>query len=112
MYNIGRLDKRIVLQVQASEDTRDAFGAVEFTSNWSDIGYRYADVVEMDGTETDIQDKQVGLKKVKFTIRYENNIGIHSHRIKYNNRYFDILSIVPASKNRNEALSILTEEVI
>ncbi len=54
MINIGRLDKRILLQAQASEDTRDAFGAVNFTSNWSNIGYRYADVVELDGTEGDI----------------------------------------------------------
>lgn len=112
MINIGRLDKRILLQTQAETDTRDAFGAVNFTSNWSNVGYRYADVVELDGTESDIDGKHVGAKKVKFTIRYEDNIGIHSHRIQYDGRTFDILSIRPATKARKDGLSILTEEII
>jgi SPP1 family predicted phage head-tail adaptor len=112
MINIGRLDKRIQLQKQADIDTRDAFGAVNFTSNWSDVGYRYADVVELDGTESNKDGKEVGIKKVKFTIRYEDNIGIHSHRIQYDGRTFDILSIVPTNKNRKDGLSILTEEII
>ena len=112
MRNIGRLDKRIEIETQSTVDSRDVFGAVEFTSNWSRQGYYYAEVKTLSGNEVNENGRQNGYARVEFTIRYLNNISIDNHRIKYDGRYFDIVNIRTLNSNRNDGLIITTEEVV
>ena len=112
MRNIGRLDKRIEIEAQSAHDSRDAFGAIEFTSNWTRQGYYYAEVKELSGREIDQDERQVGYARAEFTIRYIGNISIDNHRIKYDGRLFDVVNIKPLNSNRRDALIITTEEVV
>jgi len=86
--NIGRLDRKIVIQVQ--NFATNAIG--EYTTTWDTFHNAFANVQRVSGTETVDADQVTATNKVKFKIRYFAGIN-ESMRIVYNSNYYDILEI-------------------
>ncbi len=102
---IGDLRHRITLQKEIAITDTDGFTKrdwQDFTTVWAAVenlhGREYweAAAVQMENT-------------VKFTIRYRNDIT-NDMRIRFRNRYFEIISI-DNIKHRNEFIEIKAKEV-
>lgn len=109
MRNIGRLDKRIEIQPR-SFVTRDAFGAANFNDDWGEISICFADVKEIRGDERNIDGKQEAKMLAEFTMR-DRDIAAASHRITYDGRVFDVISVKPLSSNRRDGIVVSGEYV-
>ena len=103
--DLGRMDTKIYLQ-QITE-TRNRTGGV--TETWDDWLESWA-MIDYPQTGTDEKqsaNQQTAFLRVKFTIRYRDGIT-EKHRVRYGDRFFDILSVVPIG--RNHILEITAEK--
>ena len=86
--NIGRLDRKIVIQVQ--NFTTNSIG--EYTTTWDTFHNAFANVQKVSGTEAINADQVTATNKVKFKIRYFAGIN-ESMRVVYNATNYDIIEI-------------------
>lgn len=107
MRAIGRLDRKILIQSQSV--SQGDFG--EVSESFSTAHTVWAMVKELKGSESDLKDKQVGKKKVQFTIRHIDNLNIRM-RVSYDSRVFDIEDIEHGHANRDDMIILHTEEII
>jgi SPP1 family predicted phage head-tail adaptor len=100
----GTLNKRIV--IQAPTRVSDDMGS--FTETWGEIATVWAAMWPLSATET-VQSMQTGMTiSHRIRIRYRSTFR-PSWRLKFGNRYFNIVSILNPSE-RNEYLDILAKE--
>ncbi|OPY74917.1 MAG: Phage head-tail joining protein [Syntrophorhabdus sp. PtaU1.Bin153] len=101
---IGAMNKRITIQ----HSTRIADGLGGWTISWADTGTVWAAIWPVSASE---QVKAMGQTMTithRIRIRHRGNIRA-SHRIKYGNRYFNIVAITNPNE-ANEYLDILAKE--
>jgi SPP1 family predicted phage head-tail adaptor len=103
---IGDLNKSIVLQQQ----TRAADGMGGFTVTWADVDTIWAAIWPLSANET-LQAGQTGMTITgRIRIRYRANVRA-SMRLKYGNRYFNIVSVINPSEG-NEMLDLMVKEAV
>jgi SPP1 family predicted phage head-tail adaptor len=86
--NIGKLDRKIVIQVQ--NFATNSIG--EYTTTWDTFHNAFANVQKVSGTESITADQVTATNKVRFKIRYFAGIN-ESMRVVYNSNNYDILEI-------------------
>jgi SPP1 family predicted phage head-tail adaptor len=86
--NIGKLDRKIVIQVQ--NFATNSIG--EYTTTWDTFHNAFANVQKVSGTEGNNADQVTATNKVRFKIRYFAGIN-ESMRVVYNSNNYDILEI-------------------
>jgi SPP1 family predicted phage head-tail adaptor len=100
--NIGKLDRRIV--IQQSTESKDIYG--QPVKTWAALATVWAQVEDRTGSEG-VQAEQITASRTTvFTIRYLSTVA-ERMRILYNFRYYDIHSI--KSPDRNRFLELSTE---
>ena len=93
---IGSLNKRITLQYK----TEVSDGGGGFTSTWVDLETISAAIWPTSATETLKAGQQTMVLTGRIRIRYRTNIR-PSYRIKYDDKYYSITSIVnPGMENK------------
>ena len=92
---IGERDRRIT--ILKKETTTNAFN--EAVVSWSDLITVWAKVSEAQGTEGYESDQLTERRLTVFDITYRCSVTVE-HRIKYNDRYYDIVSIVEPDRRR------------
>lgn len=106
MIRAGELNKSITFQTQSSE--QDSYGAPVET--WVDTTTTWAGIKTTGSREFYAALKQNAETTAVFKIRYRNDLDT-AKRIKYGNRYFDILGIADPEE-RHEELLISGREVV
>jgi SPP1 family predicted phage head-tail adaptor len=102
---IGALNKRIVIQAQTK--TSDGMGA--FTVTWADITSRIgAAIWPVSAKETIKSEQLMTIITHRIRIRYRNAMET-SYRIKFENRYFTIVSIIDPEM-RHKWLDLMCKE--
>lgn len=107
MIKAGELDKKIVLQVKSRIKDSDGYSA----ETWSDVMTPWAAVKTTGGGEFYAAQKLNADTECLFKIRYLANVNKKIMRIKYGNRYFDILHVNDVEA-RHEELLISAKEVV
>jgi len=100
----GELNRHITIQ----EKTSTSDGYNEEIETWSDLCTIWAGVAEIGSKEAYQMQKLFTETSAVFKIRYTERVN-NLHRIKYRNRTFDILGILPDS--RGTELNISAKEV-
>lgn len=95
--NIGRLDRRILIQSPVT--TKDEYNQDEITS-WSDLATVWASVGDSVGTEIEQADQITATRTTTFNIRYRSDIT-EVMRIIFDERIYDIDSIQRPDRNRS-----------
>ena len=88
MMNIGRLDRKIVVE----QETFSNNSIGEYTSAWSVFHSAFASVAKVSGSESVEADQITATNKVRFKIRFFDGIN-ESMRVLYNGSYYDIIEI-------------------
>jgi SPP1 family predicted phage head-tail adaptor len=107
MRAIGRLDRKIV--IQSLSISQGDFG--EVSESFSATHTVWAMVNEKKGKESEVNEKQIGINKVVFTIRHIDNLNIRM-RVSYDGRLFDIEHIEHGHANRDDMIILHTEEIV
>lgn len=103
---IGDLNKRITLQYATKAS--DLMG--NFTLSWVDYAIIWAAIWPLNASET-VQAMQADLVVThRIRIRYRS-VFRPDWRIKFGNRYFNIVSVLNANE-RNEWLDIMAKEAV
>jgi SPP1 family predicted phage head-tail adaptor len=103
----GELDKIITIQYAAK--SKNSFG--ENIETWATLAANvWANVEFTTGNERFLQQERIAETTAVFKIRLRTDIN-STRRIKYGNRYFNILSVFP-SKEDSQKLVIMAKEVI
>lgn len=103
--NIGQLNKRVLLQYQ----TKTADGLGGNTVTWTDSCNVWAAIWPVSASEMLRSSMPSLTVTTRVRIRYMTAIRA-SWRIKYDSRYFSIISIINANES-NEYLDLLCREV-
>jgi SPP1 family predicted phage head-tail adaptor len=111
MINAGGLNKRIT--IQAKTGAKDSFG--QTISSYADVATVWAEINTGQGRSTGGREFYAAQKlhaetEALFKIRYRTRIN-QAMRIKYGNRYFEIIHIADP-KEKHEELLISAKEVI
>jgi SPP1 family predicted phage head-tail adaptor len=104
--NIGALDRRI--EVEKPVSVANDFG--ELVATWTSYLDVWAAIDrKASAREASSSEQIVSFQSVTFIIRYSVAASViePSHRIKYNNKYYDILGVQEVG--RNEQIRIVTE---
>jgi SPP1 family predicted phage head-tail adaptor len=88
MINIGRLDRKIVIENQTF--ATNSIG--EYISTWAVFHTTFASVAKVSGSEKIEADQVTATNKVRFKIRFFNGID-ETMRVLYNGNYYDIVEI-------------------
>ena len=88
MMNIGRLDRKIVIENQTF--STNSIG--EYTSSWSVFHTTFASIKKVSGSEKIEADQITATNKVRFKIRFFDGIT-EAMRVVYNGAYYDIIEI-------------------
>jgi len=88
MMNIGRLDRKIVIESQTF--STNSIG--EYTSSWSTFHTAFASIKKVSGSEKIEADQITATNKVRFKIRFFDGIT-EAMRVVYNGAYYDIIEI-------------------
>ena len=107
MINAGELDQQITLQPLTV--TRGADGSVTKDYSQSNVTV-WAQYIAQSGREFYAAQKQNAEVQAAFKIRYRTSIDT-KWRVKYGNRYFEILFINDTSKRQGELMLACKEEV-
>jgi len=103
---IGSLNKRITFQHE--EKTEDGMGG--YDSVWTDSSKAWAAIWPTSAKEQIQSAKETMVISHRIRVRYRSGI-LSSYRIKFRNRYFNIVSIINPEE-RNEWLDLLCKEAI
>jgi SPP1 family predicted phage head-tail adaptor len=103
--NPGQFNRRIT--IQSNVETKDDLGQIE--NSWQDSHLVWAMIKTVQGREYFEAASTQNENTVRFVIRYVKGINPHM-RILYNDRVFEILSVINDDE-RNKTLTILTKEV-
>lgn len=106
MINAGDLDKRVIIQYPAL--SRDSYGAE--TQTWTDLVTVWAGIITDSGREFFAAQKINSEVTAVIKIRYRADIKT-TMRIKYGNRFFDILFVNDVNQGHEE-LQLLCKEII
>lgn len=102
--NIGRLDRRIVIQTKTSTNINGE--AVESWATldtvWATVKFPVSSIAANEGTEAG---RETATTQVEFTIRYRTDVT-ESMRVYYQTQYYDIQRINQIG--RNEMLKLVT----
>ena len=85
----GQLDRRITIKKFTT--STDDFGQINKT--FTTLASVWAKVVEKSGSEKEISDQIVAVKKVEFTIRHRSDLN-EQMRIEYNGKTYTIEAII------------------
>lgn len=85
----GQLDRRIVIKKFTT--STDDFGQINKT--FTTLATVWSKVVERSGSEKEISDQMIAVKKVDFFIRYRSDIN-EQMRIEYNGKTYTIEAII------------------
>ena len=88
MMNIGRLDRKIVIEQQTFSN--NSIG--EYVSSWSVFHTAFASVAKVSGSERVEADQITATNKVRFKVRFFDGIN-EAMRVLYNGAYYDIIEI-------------------
>ena len=88
MINIGRLDRKIVIESETFSN--NSIG--EYVAAWSVFHTAFASVAKVSGSERVEADQITATNKVRFKIRFFDGIN-ESMRVLYNGAYYDIIEI-------------------
>jgi SPP1 family predicted phage head-tail adaptor len=102
----GELDKRITIQYAAK--SKNSFG--EDIETWTALATVWANIEFTNGNERFLQQERIAETTAVFKIRIRSDVD-STRRIKYKNRYFNILSVFP-SKEDSQKFVIMAKEVI
>lgn len=100
MSNPGQMDRR--LMIQARTVTRDDTGGVVET--WADAYNVWAEIPKQQGGETLVADGDRAGDTRQFRIRHRTGIASDTHRLSYQDRFYDIRHI--AEEGRQNRLLI------
>jgi SPP1 family predicted phage head-tail adaptor len=103
--NIGALNKRLILQHSVS--VADGMGA--FTVTWDDAATVWGSIWPISANEMIQANAQAMIISHRIRIRYHSTLKA-SWRIKFENRYFNIISIINPNE-ANKYLDIMVKEV-
>lgn len=109
MQDIGKLDKRVEIYSYGHTVAADNYG--QPTHNYALLHNAWAFMREISGSEKNIENKDVGVFRVEFTIRHIPNLNTKM-QIRYNSRRFDIHHIKRSEYSRDDYITLLCEEVI
>lgn len=85
----GQLDRRITIKKFTT--STDDFGQINKT--FTTLASVWAKVVEKSGSEKEVSDQIVAVKKVEFTIRHRSDLN-EQMRIEYNGKTYTIEAII------------------
>ena len=106
MISAGELNKRIILQI--AQLKQDSYG--EPIETWTDIATVWANIITSGGREFYAAQKMNAETTAVIKMRYR--AAMHTRfRIKYGNRYFEILSIADPEEH-HESLLLSCKEVV
>jgi len=103
--NSGKLRHKV--EIQLSIDTRDEFGAVS-GQTWHPFCYMWASIEPLSGREYFAAAQAQSEVSHKITMRYKSGIKPH-YRILWNDRVFDILSILNIREENRELVLYCSE---
>ena len=106
MINSGRLTKKIT--IQKVTETKTGSGAT--TESWSDYIKTFASVEPLNGREFFAAQAVQAEESVKFRIRYQSGINTKM-RIFYNDRIFDIQSVINTAERNDELILMSVEHI-
>lgn len=101
---IGDLNKRITIQAP----TRASDGMGNFTESWNDLATVWAAIWPMSANEYKQAMQNVMIVSHRIRIWYRSAFKA-SWRIKFGNRYFNIVSIINQNE-KNEYLDLMCKE--
>lgn len=101
-YNIGRFDRRIV--IQSKTNISDNYN--QPVPTWATFATVWASVDDKSGSESFRADQLTAYRSTVFTIRYLSGLN-ETMRIKYNLQYYNIRMI--KSPDRNRSLEVTAE---
>jgi len=106
---IGRLNKRLELQLNSeeTESYTDSLGGL--TTTWATASTVWGSIEPLSGRELFSAQQAQSDTDMRIRIRYYSGLTTF-YRIKYGTRYFQILSIANISEN-NEEMLLLCKEV-
>lgn len=93
---IGERDRRITIQEKTI--TTNSFN--EEVVTWSDLITVWAKVSEAQGDENYEADQLTERRLTVFDINHRSDVTVE-HRIAYNDRYYDVVSIVEPDRKRS-----------
>jgi len=102
----GEMNKKITIQYAAK--SKNSFKEEIIT--WTTLCTIWCAIEPTTGSERYLQQERISETTARFKIRYRSDIDT-TKRIKYGNRYFDIISVI----NRDEAnkeLILMAKEVL
>ena len=99
----GERDRRIIILER--EVTTNSFNEEEVTG-WTPVRTVWAKVTEAQGDESFESDQLTEGRLTVFDIGYRSDITV-KHRIGYNDRYYDIKSIVEPDRRRSLKIKAL-----
>ena len=102
---IGKINKHVTIQAQTK--TSDGMGS--FTVVWTDLGSTKAAIWPVSANEAIKSEQLITTITHRIRIRYRN-VMKSSYRIKFENRYFAIVSIIDPEM-RHKWLDLLCKEV-
>lgn len=101
--NIGKLDRRIALQVVTT--TRDAWNHP--TESWATVATVWATKTPRQATEPTEASQVVALEVVHWYIRYRDDVAAGTHRVKWGAVVYDITGV--QELGRRDGLRLITE---
>lgn len=107
--NIGRLNKRIELQLNTEETETFANSLGGITTTWATATTVWASIRPLSAKESFMAQQAQSDADMEIRIRYYSSLTTH-YRVKYGTRYFQILSILNTNE-RNEEQVLVCKEI-
>lgn len=102
----GLLNK--LLSIQERVETQDSYGEAKAT--WQEVAKVYGSIYPVRGTERYMSMEKHATATHEINIRFMQNISA-KHRIVYDGREFDILSVLNIAE-RNKQMKIIAKESV
>ena len=103
--NAGKMDRKITVQVRTA--TQDGTGGR--VESWADSFDTWAELVQQRATEAVRAAAERTHEILQFRIRYKAGLGAATHRVLYQLRFFNIVSII--EEGRKDKLLLTCESV-
>ena len=104
--NLADLDKRIYLEYEVK--TSDGMGGE--TSTWGRLNSCWAAIWPVSAKEIKSDSQIMGVVSHRVRIRYRKGID-NTFRVNFNNRYFNVVSVINPDEDR-EWLDLMCNEVV
>lgn len=112
MANIGKMDRRIIVQKRIL--TKDEAGGI--VESWTDVCHSWAEKVEERGKQSEVADADRADNQTQWRIRYKAAFqGLNAasgYRLQYKNEVFDIHHAKEEGRKAFMVLTTLTTEAI